>query len=218
MNRIPAALDFHFLLLEYYKKLLIKEDELAVLFMLDHLIVQGNDFVTPEMLGLVMSFPTQTLDDIFVRLINKGLLEFRNDKGVMKTSLNPLRNRLVTEFQIDYEKAKERGENLEVQTEIERVHNKITLEFGRSLSPLEMQAIQTWFEYGYSADLIIDAVDTAIKKNRRSIKSIDKIILQKATEIERKAEGVSTQGGPKRSSFDQLVQQTKLDLEDDDQA
>ena len=32
MNRIPAALDFHFLLLEYYKRLLIKEDELAVLF------------------------------------------------------------------------------------------------------------------------------------------------------------------------------------------
>lgn len=214
MTRIPAALDFHFLLLEYYKRLLIKEDELSVLFMLDHLILQGNEFVTPEMLALVMNYNTQTLDEIFVRLINKGLLEYRNDKGVMKTTLNPLRNRLVTEFQIDYEKSKERGEDLEIQNEIERVYAKFTTEFGRSLSPLEMQTIQMWFEYGYSAELIIDALETSLKKNRRSIKSIDKIILQKAIEMDRKVEGVSPQTDAKRKSLDHLVEQTKLDLEE----
>lgn len=214
MTRIPAALDFHFLLLEYYKRLLIKEDELSVLFMLDHLILQGNEFVTPEMLALVMNYNTQTLDEIFVRLINRGLLEYRNDKGVMKTTLNPLRNRLVTEFQIDYEKSKERGEDLEVQNEIERVYSKFTTEFGRSLSPLEMQTIQMWFEYGYSAELIIDALETALKKNRRSIKAIDKIILQKAIEMDRKVEGVSPQTDAKRKSLDHLVEQTKLDLEE----
>ena len=214
MTRIPAALDFHFLLLEYYKRLLIKEDELSVLFMLDHLILQGNEFVTPEMLALVMNYNTQTLDEIFVRLINKGLLEYRNDKGVMKTTLNPLRNRLVTEFQIDYEKSKERGEDLEIQNEIERVYAKFTTEFGRSLSPLEMQTIQMWFEYGYSAELIIDALEASLKKNRRSIKSIDKIILQKAIEMDRKVEGVSPQTDAKRKSLDHLVEQTKLDLEE----
>ena len=74
--------------------------------MLDHLILQGNEFVTPEMLALVMNFPSETLDAIFVRLINRGLLEYKNDKGTMKTTLNPLRNRLMLEFQIDYEKVK----------------------------------------------------------------------------------------------------------------
>lgn len=216
MNRIPAALDFHFLLLEYYKRLLIKEDELAVLFMLDHLIVQGNEFVTPEMLALVMSFPSETLDAIFVRLINRGLLEFKSDKGAMKTSLNPLRNRLMLEFQLDYEKSKERGEDLEIQNEIERVHARFQQEFGRNLSPLEMQTIQTWFEYGYSAALILDGLDSAIKKNRRTIRAIDKIILQKAIEIERREEGVSAHSDTKRNSFNQLVEQTKLDLEDND--
>ena len=172
MNRIPAALDFHFLLLEYYKRLLIKEDELAVLLMLDHLILQGNDFVTPEMLGLVMNFSTENLDAIFVRLINRGLLEFKDDKGTMKTSLNPLRSRLVLEFQIDYEKSKERGEDLEIQSEIEKVYNRIQLEFGRSLSPLEMQTIHTWFEYGYSADLILDGLETAAKKTAEPSKRL----------------------------------------------
>ncbi len=214
MNRIPAALDFHYLLLDYYKRLLIKEDELAVLLMVDHLILQGNDFVTPEMLTLVTHYDTTMLDAIFVRLINKGLLEFKNDKGTMKTSLNPLRNRLTLEFQLDYEKSKERGENLEVQNEIERVYSAFQNEFGRSLSPLEMQTIQTWFEYGYSAELILDGLDTAVKRNRRSIKSIDKIILQKAIEIERSHEGVSAHSEQKRGSLDHLVEQTKLDLED----
>lgn len=214
MTRIPAALDFHFLLLEYYKRLLIKEDELAVIFMLDHLILEGNEFVTPEMLALVMNYSTQTLDEIFVRLINKGLLEFRNDQGVMKTTLNPLRKRLVTEFQIDYEKTKERGEDLEIQNAMERVYAKFTLEFGRSLSPIEIQTIQTWFEYGYSAELIIDALEIAIKKNRRSIKAVDKIILQKAIEVDRKEEGVSPQTDAKRRSLDHLLAQTKHDLND----
>lgn len=216
MNRIPAALDFHFLLLEYYKRLLIKEDELAVLFMLDHLILQGNEFVTPEMLSLVMNFPNETLDAIFVRLINRGLLEFRNDKGVMKTSLNPLRNRLMLEFQLDYEKSKERGEDLEIQGEIEKVYERFQSEFGRSLSPLEMQTIQTWFEYGYSAALIIDGLESALKKNRRSIKAIDKVILQKAIEIERRNEGVSAHTEGKRNSLDKIIEQTKLDFENND--
>lgn len=216
MNRIPAALDFHFLLLEYYKRLLIKEDELAVLFMLDHLILQGNEFVTPEMLALVMNFPSETLDAIFVRLINRGLLEYKNDKGTMKTTLNPLRNRLMLEFQIDYEKSKERGEDMEIQGEIEKVYQRFQVEFGRNLSPLEMQTIQTWFEYGYSAALILDGLDTALKKNKRTIRAIDKVILQKAIEIERRDEGVSARSDDKRRSFTHLVEQTKLDLEDND--
>ena len=42
---ISEAIDFRFLLLESYKKLQIREDELAVIFMIDHLIGQGNPFV-----------------------------------------------------------------------------------------------------------------------------------------------------------------------------
>lgn len=214
MNKIPAALDFHFLLLEYYKRLLIKEDELTTLFMLDHLILQGNDFVTPEMLSLVMNYPSKTLDEIFVRLINKGLLEYKNEKGVMKTSINPLRARLLLEFQLDYEKSKERGEDLDIQNEMDRVYHRFQSEFGRSLSPLEMQTIQTWFEYGYSADLIIDALEDGVRKNRRSIKAIDKIILQKAIEIEMRSEGTSAQSEKKRTTIENLVAATKKELDE----
>ena len=47
------------------------------------------------MLRLVMNFfPTENLDAIFVRLINRGLLEFKDDKVTM-AHLNPLRSRLV---------------------------------------------------------------------------------------------------------------------------
>ena len=62
--------------------------------------------------------------------------------------------------------------------------------------------------------MIIDALETSLKKNRRSIKAIDKIILQKAIEMDRKVEGVSPQTDAKRKSLDHLVEQTKLDLEE----
>ena len=39
---ISEAIDFRFLLLENYKKLQIREDELAVIFMIDHLITIGT--------------------------------------------------------------------------------------------------------------------------------------------------------------------------------
>ena len=49
---ISEAIDFRFLLLENYKKLKISENQLAVIFMIDHLTSQGNPFVTGDILSL----------------------------------------------------------------------------------------------------------------------------------------------------------------------
>ena len=51
---VSEALDFRFLLLENYKKMKISENELAVIFMIDHLTSQGNPFVTGDILSLKM--------------------------------------------------------------------------------------------------------------------------------------------------------------------
>ena len=52
---ISEAIDFRFLLLENYKKLRISENELAIIFMIDHLVSQGNPFITADLLSLKMS-------------------------------------------------------------------------------------------------------------------------------------------------------------------
>ena len=42
---ISEAVDFHFLLLENYKKLKISENQLAIILMMDHLISYGDTFI-----------------------------------------------------------------------------------------------------------------------------------------------------------------------------
>ena len=86
-----ASLDLNFLLLENYKKLGISEPELAVIFMISHLLNQGNLLITNNLLALKMNYQETQIDDIVVSLIKKGFLEFAEaPNGGIKTSLEPL--------------------------------------------------------------------------------------------------------------------------------
>ena len=79
------ALDFRYLLLEYYKKLKINEHELAVILMIDHLIDQKNALITPDLLPLKMSLPTKEIDQILVKLIDRNFLVFNPSKKIAFT-------------------------------------------------------------------------------------------------------------------------------------
>ena len=59
---VSEALDFRFLLLENYKKLKLNEQELATIFMIDHLVSPGNPFVTADLLSLKMSLDIKEID------------------------------------------------------------------------------------------------------------------------------------------------------------
>ena len=61
---ISEAIDFRFLLLENYKKLKISENELVVIFMIDHLVAQGNPFITADLLSLKMSLDIKDIDNL----------------------------------------------------------------------------------------------------------------------------------------------------------
>ena len=70
------ALDFKYLLLEYYKKLRISENELAVIFMIDHLLDQKNTLITPDLLSLKMNLKMSEIDSILVKLIEKKFIQY----------------------------------------------------------------------------------------------------------------------------------------------
>ena len=61
---ITEAIDFRYLLLENYRKLKLNEQELATIFMIDHLISQGNPFVTADLLSLKMTLGVREIDEI----------------------------------------------------------------------------------------------------------------------------------------------------------
>ena len=112
MNELPlAGIDMEYVLLENYKKLGITETELAVIFMIEHLLKQGNTLITQELLSLKMTLSIQDIDQVLSHLLAKRFIEFESDNGQMKTTLKPLEERLYREFELAL--LKRREESLE---------------------------------------------------------------------------------------------------------
>ena len=104
---IAEAIDFKFLLLENYKKLKISENQLAVIFMIDHLVSQGNPFITADLLSLKMSLDIKDIDSLLADLLVRGFIEYASINGKTVTSLNPLREKLFSNFALSVSKEAE---------------------------------------------------------------------------------------------------------------
>ena len=171
------ALDFRYLLLEYYRKLKINENELATLLMIDHLIGQKNTLVTPDLLSLKMNLSAKELDKIFVNLIEKGYLVFDTGKNI-KVSLKPLKKKLYEVFEETLTKEHETKISEEKSRVLQNIYQVFEKELARPLSPLEFSLIGEWVDRGYSDEKIIEAFRVSLSKGKKSLKNVDKILLQ----------------------------------------
>ena len=171
------ALDFRYLLLEYYRKLKLNENELAVVLMIDHLLGQKNTFITPDLLSLKMSLSSKELDKIFVSLIERDYLVFDTGKNI-KVSLKPLKKKLYEVFEESMAKEHETKISEEKSKVLQNIYQVFEKELSRPLSPLEFSLIGEWVDHGYSDERIIEALRTSLAKGRKSLKSVDKILLQ----------------------------------------
>ena len=171
------ALDFRYLLLEYYRKLRLNENELAVILMIDHLLGQKNTLITPDLLSLKMSLSAKELDKIFVDLIEKGFLIFDTGKNI-KVSLKPLKKKLYETFERTLAKDHETKISEEKTRVLQNIYQVFEKELSRPLSPLEFSLIGEWVDHGFSDETIIEALRTALSKGKKTLKSVDKILLQ----------------------------------------
>lgn len=180
-----------YVLLENYKKLGITETELAVIFMIQHLLKQGNTLITQELLALKMTLSIQDIDQVLSHLLSKRLIEFESDNGEMKTTLKPLELRLYREFEVALLKRREESLEKGFDTQVQNIYGVFEKAFGRTLSPAEFQKIREWISLGYEEDVIIDALHEALDANKKSIRSIDKILLKKTARKDIQKEGYS---------------------------
>ena len=217
---ISEAIDFRFLLLESYKKLKIREDELAVIFMIDHLIGQGNPFVTADLLSLKMTLDVKTIDKLLAGLLTRGFIEYVTQGKKTVTSLNPLKEKLFREFQMtsSFEEASKSSEK--VKEMINNIYSEFEKLLGRPLSQVEFSRIREWVSYGYSDETIINALKEALSKGKRSLRSVDKILVPWAEREDIEKEGHT----PINENWDKNLQETIriaktpwLDQYDDDE-
>lgn len=171
------ALDFRYLLLEYYRKLRLNENELATILMIDHLLGQKNTLVTPDLLSLRMSLSSKELDKIFVSLIERGYLVFDTGKNI-KVSLTPLKKKLYEVFEETLAKEHETKISEEKTKVLQNIYQVFEKELSRTLSPLEISLIGEWVDRGYTDERIIDALRESLSKGKKTLKSVDKILLQ----------------------------------------
>ncbi|MCQ2815019.1 MAG: DnaD domain protein [Bacilli bacterium] len=174
---INEALDFTYLLLENYKKLKINENEVATILMVEHLIEDENSFVNADLLSLKMSLPVAEIDKILSMLLTKGYIEYLTKGKKTVTTLNPLKEKLFSEFTYTATKERETNKSEKATSQIKKVNSTFEVLLERGLSPIELSKIREWIEAGYNDVTIINALKEALSKGKRSLRSVDKILV-----------------------------------------
>ena len=174
---ITEAIDFRYLLIENYRKLKLSENEVTTIFVIDHLIGQGNPFITADLLSLKMTLDVKEIDKVLAKLITKGMFEYKTVGKNTIATLEPLKKKLYREFQLFLSKEEEEKTSKRIKEELENVYQTYEKLLGRTLSPVEISKIHEWISYGYSDKTIIDALKEALSKNKKTLRSVDKILL-----------------------------------------
>lgn len=156
-------------LLKYYTKLNITEEELIILICI---INKGNKIVYDpglftEEIGMKPYKAMQILND----LSEKAILEIKVENNLSGKKeeyiyLDLLYNKL---FNIIIDKNHEATINTDLFTLFET-------ELGRTISPMEVEIIKEWLHDGNSEELIKEALKEAIYNNARNLKYIDRIL------------------------------------------
>ena len=186
---VTEALDFQYLLLDNYKKLKLKENEVCVLLMINHLISTNNPFVTADLLSIKMSLDIKTIDSILADLLTRGFIAYETNGKRTVTTLNPLKKILFKQFQLNSFKEEDEENNRRVNEQLPNIYAEFEANLNRSLSPIEISRIREWVELGYSDELIINALKEALSRKKKSFNEIDKILLSWASRDDIENEG-----------------------------
>lgn len=167
-GNIVVPLDFY----RRYKALNISLEEFIFLM---YLRGKGNLFLfDPSQIALEFGYDTIKVLELISSLSDKKLLlisTVKNDKGIVeeKVDLSLFYERLAAVILED-------NNSLEKQVD-SNVFSAIEKEFGRTLSPSEIEFIKAWSS-NFSSDIIIEAVKEAMLNGVSSIRYIDKILYE----------------------------------------
>ena len=206
---VNGALDFKYLLLDNYKKYKISENTLATIFVIDHLIAQGNPFITADLLSFKMSLDVKELDSILADLINKGYLEYVFSGSKTVCSLNPLKEKLFRDFEVSMSKDDVTDGDREVSNKVKTATKEIEKMFERTLSPLEVSKVKEWVMAGYRLENIKDACKDVLSKGKKTIRSMDKVLSMWQSRNDIETDGITTISPDWNKSLEETIKIAK---------
>ena len=179
------ALDFEYLLLEFYKTLNIQEREVVTILMIEHLLKQGNDFITSDLLALKMKYDIKEIDASLSILFTKGYLEYKEVNNELHTSLDSLKKSLFKTFEKTIFTEEEISKNEIIEEKRKIIFDAFMTSFNRNLSPIEISRIDSWIEQDVDQTIILDALKDASNREKLSVMYIDRLIVNKLKEEDR---------------------------------
>ena len=180
-------INWKLLLINYYKNLYLSESEVMVILMIDLCLQRNISFVSPDMLALKMNYSVQEIDKIYASLSSRGYVLNKNENNKLITSLDGIKDVLMSQFIMESSK------KVSVNNEnADNIYSLFENEFGRTLTPFEIDTIRDWIDTGFSIDLIKSALGEAVRNKVRSIRYVDKILLNYRQQEEMKKEGNTT--------------------------
>lgn len=210
MEKIMDAIDWRTILVDNYKKLGLSENELSIILVTNSLIQKGVDFITPDIIALKMTLDFEEIDNCFTNLIKKNILTLEG-KEKLKISIEPLKKKLIDIF---YEELKNQT-TTSPNKEQEDIFVLFETEFGRALSQFEVNTIKDWFEQGNSAATIKEALNVATLAKVKTIRYIDKVLLEWKRREELAKNGVSPLSEKWRKNLEETMEIAKINWMDD---
>jgi len=160
-------------LLINYTKIGLDEQDVMILLQLHRFLQRGIDFPTPGEIANTLTIDETECSAKLRNLFQRNMIdiiEYKNEQGKISEaySLEPLWQRLLVKEKDVEEKTRQEEGNLFVLFE---------QEFGRPLSPFEIETISVWLDDdGLKPELIVSALREAVLMGKLNFTYIDRIL------------------------------------------
>ncbi|MGK0551479.1 DnaD domain protein [Enterococcus faecalis] len=167
------------LLMENYQKIGLKDDEFLFLLQLFRSQSAGDLFPDLRSISEIMGKPTDMIYKLLNQLVSRGFIVIetkRNDQGQMIDTydLLPVFQKIALYLQTTEQKVA----LMSTEHEVKQLYQNFEKEFGRHLSPIEMEMIGQWLDTDhYHPEIIQLALREAVLNQAYSLKYIDRILL-----------------------------------------
>ena len=210
VEKIIDAIDWRMILVDNYKKLGLNENELSIILVTNSLIQKGVQFITPDIIALKMTLEFNEIDSCFTNLIKKDILTLEGKNGV-QISIEPLKKKLIEIFYEEIQKESPSNYNKEQND----IFVLFETEFGRALSQFEVNTIKDWFEQGNNATTIKEALNVATLAKVKTIRYIDKVLLEWKRREELSKNGISPLSEKWRKNLEETMEIAKINWMED---
>ena len=120
-----------------------------------------------------MNLDMKELDKILASLFKKKFISLETKGKDTKTTLEPLRNKLYSDFENFLSREKKIKSTNEFKEMLNRIIQLYENSLEHDLSPVEISQIKDWINFGYSEEMLANAIKDAVNKNKKTVSDIE---------------------------------------------